>query len=84
MRMLVLLTALCAVSELAVAQTSTCQLISNAVDRLACYDKATPPVSADKRAASKALSDQQGQLVDRLAMENARVDAKLKNICRGC
>jgi hypothetical protein len=76
MRLLALLSAPCAVSELAVAQTSTCQLISKAVDRLACYDKATPTVSADKRAASKALSDQQGQFVDWLAMENARVDAK--------
>jgi hypothetical protein len=84
MKFMSLLAALCAVSELAVAQTSTCQSISKDADRLACYDKAAPPAFANKRAARKALSDEQGQYVDRLATENARVDAKLKNICRGC
>ena len=84
MRFMMLLAALCAVSELAIAQTSTCQSISKAADRLACYDKAAPPASADERAASKGSSGQQGQFYDRLATENARVDAKLKNICRGC
>jgi hypothetical protein len=83
-RFLTLLVTLCAISELAIAQTLTCQSISKAADRLACYDKATPPAFADKRASPKGLSDEQGQYVDRLAAENARVDAKLKNICRGC
>jgi hypothetical protein len=84
MRFITLLAALCAVSQHAIAQTSTCQSILKAADRLACYDKAAPPAAADKRAAPKGLSDEQGQYVDRLAAENARVDAKLKNICRGC
>jgi hypothetical protein len=66
-----------------------------ASDRLACYDRAAPPKAAGKPAASKvsavpakpvasnAPSDQ-GQVVDMLAVENSKLDSKLKTICRGC
>jgi hypothetical protein len=77
---------LCMSSEAAIAQTSECQSIPKANARLACYDKAFPPTTSAKPAASKATTpkDQQGQIVDRLAVENSRLDAKLKTICRGC
>jgi hypothetical protein len=78
---------LCMSSGAAIAQTSDCQLISKAKARLACYDKAFPPTTSAQPAASKAPTvpqDQQGQIVDRLAVENSRLDAKLKTICRGC
>jgi len=56
-----------------------------ASDRLACYDKAAPPASKAKpAAATSAPRSQLGQAVDRLAVENARLDAKIKNICRVC
>jgi hypothetical protein len=78
----------------ATAQTSQCQSIPKASDRLACYDKAAPPTAAgkasasktsapDKTAASNAPADQ-GTLVDMLAAENSKLDAKIKTICRGC
>jgi len=73
----------------AVAQTSECSTIPKARDRLACYDRAKPPSSAkpgvtkQKTAASSTSSDQ-GSVVDALAVENAKLDAKLKKICRGC
>ena len=72
----------------AVAQTSSCQSIPKASDRLACYDKAAPPnyakdPPASKRSKAKAPTDQ-ATVVDKLAVENARLDARLKTICRGC
>jgi len=78
---------LCMSSGAAIAQTSECQSIPKANARLACYDKTFPPTRPAKPAASKAPTtplDQQGQIVDRLAVENSRLDARLKTICRGC
>jgi hypothetical protein len=75
---------------IAVAQTSTCQSIARSSDRLACYDKASPPSAASKPPAAaksitlKGAEANQPQLVDLLAAENAKLDAKLKTICRGC
>jgi hypothetical protein len=74
----------------AAAQTPECSTVPKASDRLACYDRATPP-SAAKRVSSKpktagspAPTTDQGTVVDALAVENAKLDAKLKKICRGC
>jgi hypothetical protein len=95
MKVIVLLAALCAFSEAAVAQTPQCQSIPKASDRLACYDRTAPPMAAAKPATSKtrhgftnpAASEtppKQGHVVDMLAAENSKLDAKLKTICRGC
>jgi hypothetical protein len=85
MKLIALLVALCTFCELANAQTSDCQSILKGSDRLACYDKAAPPTSRVKPAAtSQNTSPKQDQAVDPLSAENARLDAKLKNICRGC
>ena len=91
MKVIVLLAALCTFSEAAVAQTTQCQSIPKASDRLA---RAAPPMAA-KPATSKtrpglanpAASEtppEQGHVVDMLAAENSKLDAKLKTICRGC
>lgn len=80
-----LIVAFCAFCGPAIAQTAECQSIPKASDRLACYDKAMPPMSKAKPAsASSTPSTQQGQPGDLLAAENARLDAKINNICRGC
>jgi hypothetical protein len=95
MRVIALLVLLCTLSEVAIAQTTQCQSIPKASDRLACYDRAAPPkavdkaaasktAAPDKAAASKAPTDQQGTVVDMLAVENSKLDAKIKTICRGC
>ena len=75
----------------AIAQTSECSTVPKASDRLACYDRATPPTAGKKPAASKTsqpatVSDTSSQtpFADLLAVENAKLDAKIKNICRGC
>lgn len=85
MKPVALLVALIAFCEPAIAQTAECQSIPKASDRLACYDKAVPPIGRVKpAAASPAPSAQPAQPGDLLADENARLDAKIKNICRGC
>jgi hypothetical protein len=73
-----------------IAQTTQCQYIPKASDRLACYDRATPPSGAPKTPAvtgkTTATSPpaDQAQAVDMLAVENSKLDARLKTICRGC
>jgi hypothetical protein len=93
MRVMALLVLVCTFSQVASAQTTQCQSVPKASDRLACYDKASPPTAAGKRAASKASAGpdkatgappDQGQVVDMLALENSKLDARLKTICRGC
>ena len=75
----------CAFSQFAAAQTATtCQSIAKPSDRLACYDKATPPIRPAKATAAKPPAADQGSAIDQLAVENARLDAKIKTICRGC
>jgi hypothetical protein len=96
MRVIALICLLGTLSDVAVAQTSQCQSLPKASDRLACYDKAAPPTAVAKPAASKTLTardkpaasetptDGQGTVVDMLAVENSKLDAKIKTICRGC
>ncbi len=85
MKSIMLLAAFCAFCAPAIAQTNECQSIPKASDRLACYDKATPPTGRVKpAAASKTPASQPGPAGDQLAAENARLDAKINNICRGC
>jgi hypothetical protein len=86
MRFLALLIALSTFCEPAIAQAAECQSIAKASDRLACYDKAAAPASKAKpsAAATPASQSQPGQVVDMLEVENSRLDAKIKNICRGC
>jgi hypothetical protein len=95
MRVIALLFLLSTLSEVAIAQTSQCQSVPKASNRLACYDKAAPPTAVGKPAASKtsAAPDKtagskpqpdQTTVVDMLAAENSKLDAKIKTICRGC
>jgi hypothetical protein len=85
MKAIALLVALSAFCGPAIAQTSECQSIPKASDRLACYDKAASPAARVKpSAAATAPVAKSGQAGDLLAEENARLDAKIKNICRGC
>jgi hypothetical protein len=94
MRIIALLALLCTFCGAALAQAPDCKSIPKASDRLACYDKAAPPKAVGKPAASRASAPDkpaasatpadQGQVVDMLAAENSKLDARLKTICRGC
>jgi hypothetical protein len=76
----------CIVSGAAQAQGTDCKSMPNAKERLACYDQAAPPAAKSKAKSSTgaAAPDQKGKVVDELAIENDRVNAKTKSICRGC
>ena len=89
MKFLLLTALLFAGCQGAVAQTSECSTVPKASDRLACYDRATPPSAAKsmtskQKAATANASPDQATAIDALAVENAKLDAKLKKICRGC
>ena len=42
------------------------------------------PIAPEDPAASKTPADQKAQYVDVLAVENSKLEAKMKTICRGC
>ena len=92
MKLLPLAVLLISVGQGVVAHGSECSAVPKASDRLACYDRATPPVAAKPVKPKLPLSPvavstsppDQGQVVDMLAVENSKLDAKLKTICRGC
>ena len=84
-------------SSVANAQTSECDSISKASDRQACHDYAPPAWVAEHakqpgsripdapdQAASGSDTPSQTPLADALAAERSNLNAKAKNICRGC
>ena len=89
MKLIALVIALCALCQTASAQAPECRSIANATARLACYDKAAPPV-ASSAAAAPALRAvppskvESSKYVDSIGAEEALVSEKIKNICRGC
>ena len=86
MKRLALLVAICALSQSAFAQTPECKSIADSTARLACYDKSAPPAArarAPLRAVPASTVDS-GKYVDSISAEDALMNARLKNICRGC
>jgi hypothetical protein len=93
MRLFAVLVAICALPQTAIAQSGQCKSIGDPGARLACYDKATPlAASPDKSAAPRPMtavkpSDTKvdaAQYIDTISAEDALMNARLKNICRGC
>ena len=89
MRLIAVLVAISALSHAANAQTADCKSLSNSGARLACYDKATPPVASPVSAkpssrATPAAKVDAAEYVDTIGAEDALMNARLKNICRGC
>jgi hypothetical protein len=83
--------AFCALCQTAAAQTTDCKSIADSRQRLSCYDKAAPPAAAaaaDKAAAAKApvktSKVDSAKYVDTIGAEDALMNARLKNICKGC
>jgi hypothetical protein len=82
--------AICALSQTAIAQTPDCKSIADSGARLACYDKAAPaakPAIAARPLASvsaPAAKTDTGKYVDTISAEDALMNARLRNICRGC
>jgi hypothetical protein len=91
MKPVVTLILLCVLCGPAAAQTSECQSVPKASDRLACYDRLMPPTNRSKsssaaaaKSSDAATSAPQAQSGDMLANENAHLDSRIKTICRGC
>jgi hypothetical protein len=93
MRLFAVLVAISALSQSAVAQTGECKSIADSTARLACYDKAAPvAASASKPAPSRTTAATKSpgakadvaKYVDTISAEDALMNARLKNICRGC
>jgi hypothetical protein len=88
MRIFALLISLCALSQAAMAETPECKTIGNSNARLACYDKAAPPIAKPVVAKGTPVKSEGAQdgtkYVDQISAEDARVTAKLKGICHGC
>jgi hypothetical protein len=94
MRLIAVLVAICALSQTAAAQTPDCKAIPDARTRLACYDRVAPPETSEKSAAAKPAGPlpartsvskiDSGKYVDTIGAEDALMNARLKNICRGC
>ncbi|MEA2793751.1 MAG: hypothetical protein QOI87_1131 [Bradyrhizobium sp.] len=97
MRFFVIVLAMGALSQSAIAQTPGCKSISESAARLACYDKSAPPAASAAAAAAKpaapsaaaksrdpASNVNNPKYVDTISAEDAIMNARLKNICKGC
>jgi hypothetical protein len=89
MKRFAVLVAICALCQTAIAQTPDCKSVSNPDTRLACYDKAGAPATASAPAKPRLRAVPPSKVdgtkyVDSISTEEARVNARLKNICRGC
>jgi len=82
MKTVVAVLALCAFASSALAAGKECRAIENTSARLACYDAASPPKIEKPKAVEKDAS--RPEYKDPFLAEEARTNAKLKNICRGC
>jgi len=86
MRFFVILVAISALSQTAIAQTPECKSLPEAAARLACYDKAAAPAAASAAAKQQAPASKvdAAKYVDTIGAEDVIMNARLKNICRGC
>jgi hypothetical protein len=84
MRRFAMLIAICALSQSASAQTPECKSIADPGGRLACYDKAVPPAAAKQSLRAAPVSKTDPKYVDMIGAEDALMNARINNICRGC
>jgi hypothetical protein len=88
MRLVTALVAICALSQSAFAQ-SECKAITDADTRLACYDRNAGPAlrSAGARPSMRTTpvpKSDAANNADPIGAEDALMNARLRNICRGC
>jgi len=74
--------ALCAYASGALAAAPECRGIENANARLSCYDATYPPRM--EKSAVPEKDPTRAAYKDPFIAEDAKTNAKLKNICRGC
>lgn len=90
MRLFAVVVGLCMLSQGAHAQFSECKAITDAGTRLACYDRvaataaSTAAAKPTARAATPAPKADGAAYSDSISSEDAAMNARLRNICRGC
>ena len=82
MKTIILAFALGTLAQGALAAEPNCRAIESTGARLSCYDAAFPPKAKEPPAVDS--SAPRGAYKAPLITEDARIAAKLKNICRGC
>ena len=82
MKTILAVLALCAFAPGALAAAPECRAIENTMARLSCYDATYPPKIVKPVALEKDPS--RTAYKDPFIAEDAKTNAKLKNICRGC
>ncbi len=89
MRLLFSLVAVVTLGQAAIAQGQECKGIKDPSMRLACYDKAAPPVAATLAPRPSVRTDPTSEVdaqkyVDPITAEDALLNARTNGICRGC
>jgi hypothetical protein len=85
MKLFAIFVAICALPQTALAQAGECKSISEAAARLACYDKAAAASSATAKLLAPGSKADAAKYVGKISSaEDVRMNARLKNICRGC
>lgn len=74
--------ALCAFAPSGLAASPECRAVENTIARLSCYDAAYPPKIEEQVVLEK--DPPRAAYKDPFLAEDAKTNAKLKNICRGC
>jgi hypothetical protein len=98
MKIFIAILMLCAFAPAALAAGADCRAVESTSARLACYDAASPPKIEKTKATEKATNKttektaaklpendpMRPEYKDPFLAEEARTNAKLKGICRGC
>ena len=86
MKISIAVLALCAFGTSALAAGPDCRTVESDSVRLACYDAASPPKFGKPKGIEKVAEKDatRPEYKDPFVAEDARTNAKLKNICRGC
>ena len=88
MRLVAVLSAICALTQAASAETRDCSSIADAAAKLACYNNEAPPTAARSprrsNVARPPVVADSVKRIDQPGEEDAAVNAKMRSICRGC
>jgi hypothetical protein len=89
MRLFFALVAAVTLGQLAIAQGQECKAVTDPSMRLACYDKAAPPVATTRAPRLAVRADPTAEIdatkyVDSIGAEDALLHERINGICRGC
>jgi hypothetical protein len=88
MRLIALILLMAGVGGSVSAETQECRAVADPAKRLACYDKATPPIAGAESPnlhpnPYKSKVDPE-KYMDAIGTEDPQVTARMNGVCRGC